>query len=667
MARVDLRCGGCGYAFFVSDVQLQKSGGVKCPSCLRPVGLEGPSEAPLSRPAVRVLEGAKENRRMPLILGAAAVLLVVVAGVLLIVKVRPGGGEEYDPEESSGRRPPAPAAPPAPAPPRPRPAPAPVPPAPRPVAAPPSAAVPAPAAVPTPVTPPPPEPAAASLPPELAAQAKDILAMDPYYLGLMLTPTERVQVERAASGGAGEAVDVDLVRRIADGPKLKAIRDEVAQLDDAIRKLETEALENLPLDKVVMNDKREFFGRIVEETPERVRLEQKRAGGLSGVLPLARADVKEVLKGKGPGGEFRTRWAPAKESASGADLAALLAWCKERSMPLQASLVATVLARREPSRADARSEAGLPVDPVARAVEADKQGGFIPFQGRNWVPRELKEKLLKDGYRIVNGQWNARKERMITMPGLFRYEDQTDKPVLLSGTGTGIAHDIERTYQSVLDANRGAWIEKVQVKHHRRYWTVPLSVREVQSAAAGLAGDLRDPNIDYQGLKDFPEPPAGRPVAGEVFITVPINEPVVEAWVTTKAEVKAGGSITVNLLHNGAKHKVYVCAAKEDSPHRLPDLVIGKTQIDLVADISFVATYRPKTDRRTVKPARKVDNRIVEKGIVVVHSQQIPDPSAVLFPSNSNTIETFRLKVLVGEPAPGIDKLFENAREILRD
>jgi hypothetical protein len=46
--------------------------------------------------------------------------------------------------------------------------------------------------------------------------------------------------------------------------------------------------------------------------------------------------------------------------------------------------------------------------------------------------------------------------------------------------------------------------------------------------------------------------------------------------------------------------------------------------------------------------------------------QLIPVYPALLFPSNANTMEVFRLTVTLGEAAPVIDKLFENAAEVLK-
>jgi hypothetical protein len=380
---------------------------------------------------------------------------------------------------------------------------------------------------------------------------------------------------------------------------------------------------------------------------------------------LDRKDIKDVQKGKGPGGEFKTRWEAAQGSKSAADYASLLSWCKDKSMALQATLVATTLVRLDPSRVDARAAAGLDADPVAKAEEADRQGGFILYLGRNWVPRELKAKLLKDGHRLVNGLWYARKEkeRLITMPGIFKYKDATTKPVLVSGSGCDVMAEKKRTYAT---AQRSMPKQEYTEETLRWYWTVPLVVTESQGG--GVPPGYANSNaIDYIGRRDTALPRNGQQVSGEVYITVPLNETVLEAWVTTKAEVKQGGSITVSLLHQGRKEKLYTCASVEDQARKLPDLVVGKTQIDLVADIAFVATYKLSKEVRPIKKGLKDGNNVIEKDVTIVHDRMIPDPSALLFPSTQSTNEVFRLRAVVGEPAPALDKLFENSRGVLAD
>ena len=54
------------------------------------------------------------------------------------------------------------------------------------------------------------------------------------------------------------------------------------------------------------------------------------------------------------------------------------------------------------------------------------------------------------------------------------------------------------------------------------------------------------------------------------------------------------------------------------------------------------------------------------KGETTADGHHIGDYKAVLFPSNSNTIEVFRLKVAVAEPAPHLTKLFASNADLLK-
>ena len=49
-----------------------------------------------------------------------------------------------------------------------------------------------------------------------------------------------------------------------------------------------------------------------------------------------------------------------------------------------------------------------------------------------------------------------------------------------------------------------------------------------------------------------------------------------------------------------------------------------------------------------------------------IYLKATPDYKAVLFPSNSNTYEVFRLKVNLAEPLPNIDKLFAGNTDVLK-
>jgi len=395
-----------------------------------------------------------------------------------------------------------------------------------------------------------------------------------------------------------------------------------------------------------------------------IRLERKLASGASGMMNLKRAEVKEVQKGKGIGREFQAKWQTAAKGTT-ADQLALLGWCRDNSLPSQSRLVGFRILKDDPGNPLARTELGLPVDPVKAALDAAAQGGAIVYQGRNWVPKELKEKLLKDGYVLANGAWFTKRDRIITVPNLFRYEKQTEKPVLFSST-VPLNHETESIYRSVPDAIPQRMKEVAELKYLRRFYAPTLAVTTQRDINRSNATQVKDVEV----LVDAPEPAPGKILTGEVGISVPIGQPIIEAWVTTLAETKQDGSITVFLVVNGERTKLYQCIAREDAPHKLPDSIRGQTSVDLIAVISMPAVYASKIEKRSVCNLKMTskEKTVLQRECEVVHERKIPEYRAMLFPSSTTTSRVFELKMTVGEPAPVLNRLFAdvNASDLLK-
>ena len=110
----------------------------------------------------------------------------------------------------------------------------------------------------------------------------------------------------------------------------------------------------------------------------------------------------------------------------------------------------------------------------------------------------------------------------------------------------------------------------------------------------------------------------------------------------------------MSLIHEGRKVKAYDCASKEDRPRKLPDLVAGKTQIDLMVEFEFKAADRPRTERRKIRDPIRRPGMATLAGIEVIHARLIPDYGAVLFPSGPDTVEVFRLRAGIAQPAPDL-------------
>lgn len=666
MARVNLRC-ACGFFFAVPDTQL--AAGVKCPSCMRPVGTDGPVG-----PAPRAASGAGpkgtvtvSGKMLALIGGGAAAFVILV--IVILVAMSGGSNEDSSPKQtapspwktearttprtdsakgqaSSSKAPiiviPSTA---------PRPAFVPdttPPPGDRPAASPPSSS-----------------PTALALAAELQARTRELLSLPTFYRDLCVTSEERIRVEPWVTAGKATPEETQVLETLLQSAKVRTVLEERALVKDSLSRLEKESVDSLPTDRVTMTDGRVMNGRIVEETAETIRLERKLASGVGGMMNLKKAEIKELQKGKGIGVDFKARWTQAGQGTP-ADRLALLEWCRGNALVGQAKLVAFLILTNDPGSPAARAEAGLPANPVQVAAELAAQGGAILWQGKNWAPKELKDRLLKDGYALINGEWFSRKDRMISIPGLFRYDRQDDKPVLITSSSAPVNHETETSWKVVQDVQSNTFKEMPELKLLRRFYAPTLAVRTTSSRSEISIYK------DVENRIDKPEPPAGKVLTGEVFISVPLNQPIVEASVMTLAETKGGATITIHLLvSNGERIKLYQCGAKEDDTHKLPDQVRGQTGVELVAVISMPAAYTSKTSKRDVTPL-KMDQKarvVVIKELDVVHEQLTPDFKAMLFPSHSNTYECFRLKAVVGEPAPVLNKLFADvgATELLKE
>lgn len=700
MARVDLQC-SCGHMFFVGDAQLSQKGGVKCPACLQSVSspqgaaVQAKSAAPKAvpkaapRPAPAPVEDVVEaspavvsNKKIYIVAGVVGTVVVAVIVVLAILLSSPGVDYEKQAELAERERrkklfeeisssKPGPAAP-SPAPQAPRPQ------TPdRPVRS--TEYRPMPMANKVPEVKAPaggagtdakPQALPGGLNPAVVARLRsEVLTLHPYYLNLILSPAEKARMDAVASTGRGLPEDSDFVQALLIGAKLKAARDEMSVIAQTLPTLERESQENLPVDRITLADGGRVLNcKILDEGTDVIKVARTMSSGVGGQMPIRRENITRIEKGKGVGTEFLARWETTK-SGTIASQVELLVWCKENGLAGQAKLVAFTILKSDPSNTQARTEASLAPDPVKNAEEVAK-GGIIAYQGKNWNPRELKEKFLRDGYCLVDGQWYSKKEKMISVPGLFAYERQNNKPVILGGT-TPVCNDVETTYKIVQQVESNSFVEQPEIKYLRRFYSPQMAVALTTRIPPGVVPPVSTYDLDVRMNVDDGTPSAGTAMKGEVTIHVPVGDLILEASVVTLAEVKAGGAITVyHVAGSGEaekRTKLYMCDPREDKTHIIPsDLVRGLNELNLVAVIEQPATYASKIERRHVRSAVFKGKILTSPAVDVIHYRLIPEYKAVLFPSTSNTVEVFRVKVSTADPSPMINKLFASNPDVLR-
>jgi hypothetical protein len=677
MARVDLKC-PCGHSFFVSDAQIHPEGTVECPAC--GAGVNPSAKAPAAKTPSRAaptpfpgIEDASESKapaRKKLILIGGGVAAVIVIGVVILLVGSSSPKVDFEKqaalevekrkkafEEVVSRSTPV----------------APVPPPKSSVGTETSPVKPSttssvkplakdPQPKPTPDTSPKPSKTPSPLNPDFSAKIRtEVLPLHSFYMGLVLSPTEQARMDGLLSNGTSGPEDVDFLQAIVTGGKLKAVRDEIGMISQTIPTLERESQEGLPVDKVTLNDGRVLNCRVIDEGPDIVKVSRSMTSGVGGQLPLRRDTITRIEKGKGVGADYAARWEAARKGSLASQVE-LLGWCKESGLPGQARLVAFSILRLDPSNSQARAEAGLPSDPVKNAEEVAR-GGVIVYQGRSWSPKELREKLQKDGYFLVDGQWYFKKERSFSVPGLFRYEKQADKPVLIGNNGM-VCHDTETTYRSVQEPGTPNIVEQSEVRFLRRFYAPPMTIELAPTPPPGVTPPVTTFEQDVRMEYDKAAPAPGTVMKGEVPLFVSVGEPIFEASVMTTAEVKTGGSIVVYLITKSGegekRTKLYTCDPRENQSHSIPpDLIRGATEVSLVAVIEGTAGYTQKIERRHVRNIFREGKRVVLPALDVVHTRMIPDYKAMLFPSPATGgTDVFRLKAVTGEPAASLNKLF---------
>src|SRR5262249_28497183 len=160
----------------------------------------------------------------------------------------------------------------------------------------PAAPSPAPAAAPNPPTLPSAqaESSGAALSSDLIGRLRsEVLELHPFYLGLVVTPAEKLRLNALAASGRGTTEDASFVESLLNSTKLKVVKDEVAQVAQTLPTLERESQENLPVDRVTyIESGRVMNCRILEEGAELIKVSPAGASGVRGQIPIRREAIR---------------------------------------------------------------------------------------------------------------------------------------------------------------------------------------------------------------------------------------------------------------------------------------------------------------------------------------------------------------------------------------
>ncbi len=273
---------------------------------------------------------------------------------------------------------------------------------------------------------------------DLAKQIQQSLwGLGTYYQQTYFTPEERAIVERCL--GSGEATPeeyVFLTRRLIReaAPEANAeqtwFRSHLIELENRIKTAQVP-------DVVVGNDGRRVEGRIIEETPQHVKIQTA-----YGRLTLYRNDVREVVPSEEVRKEFDRRVNAAVQNPEA--YPDLLAWTKEWRLPVHREYVAYLMLMRDPADRAARLAAGYYQTEGGRWVM--REGGAQSASIDTALPAtrgELKARLEEMGFVLREGKWFQKVSWGTGINTLYRSSE-------VKWTGQGVAIMTAREGESQL-------------------------------------------------------------------------------------------------------------------------------------------------------------------------------------------------------------------------
>jgi hypothetical protein len=191
-----------------------------------------------------------------------------------------------------------------------------------------------------------------SMPPKLLKQYQSrIDALPRGYLDFILT-AERQRLKDLLNQKKGTSDEIDWFSKHVLEEILPSFEADAKSIRLKVSELEPKVKDNPAPDAVYMKDRRRLDGKIVEQTPEHVKLKSRLGTGT-----LLREEIDRIEKGKGMGMEFAERYDKSKGSVD--KLLPDMAWCAEKNLTIEKQYVACQILLLDPSNEKARSASGL--------------------------------------------------------------------------------------------------------------------------------------------------------------------------------------------------------------------------------------------------------------------------------------------------------------------
>jgi tRNA A-37 threonylcarbamoyl transferase component Bud32 len=293
----------------------------------------------------------------------------------------------------------------------------------------------------------------------VAEVRKRLDALPAFYRGA-IPYEDRGRAEALLLAGQGSSDDtLFLTGRYSE--LLRKCEAEQRMFAAKIRELEAGLAEpSAPIDTILFRDGHKIEGTIIEETEETFKVK-----GTLGTIPVERAKVLRIERGKGPVGEFRKNYEAAKGRKI--ELLKALAFAKEKNLANPKDLAAYAILALDPSDERCRMEVGLPRTPFAATVELDPllSPDRVEYRGRMYTLEQLRQELKSLGYAQVNGLWCEKIPRVFKVDNLYR--DEVRLPATFQGAS--VMAQIQSEKDTVYDYRTKAWIPRTKLVSVARY------------------------------------------------------------------------------------------------------------------------------------------------------------------------------------------------------
>ncbi len=504
-----------------------------------------------------------------------------------------------------------------------------------------------------------------AFPPQVAYNLRqNFLSIPQYYQEQLLTPEQRQRLQRLLEAGKGTEFDEAWLEAIDRMPALKSARIDYDAILLDCQSWEWASDHRLfPVDRLILKDGSVIDGRVLEEDPVRVRMERIHQSAVAGMLELLRKDIREIRKGVGIGTEFARFWEAA--NTLGPDkMIDLMRWAKSKGLDDQRILASWRVLKVDPGNEEARGEVQLrrfraPPDAALSVLEEPKRGskGRIFYRGREWDPAALRDQLLKEGFAILDGQWYAPVERMISAPGLAKFDTTKQTVSIVPEENMHLYHDCLVDLEPVYDAVKQAWAGKFRKTIQRRFYTPGI---RHETSYLGSSSTIEMVSLNYKD--ELSGGDAAQRAPGRLRISVPFDAPLLEASVRVLAVVKSGAAVGCLELQ-GRRIEAFRVQSGMKS-YELPKEVKGQRELRIILECTQMAKITRRTIKRVTAPVNKDprSGQILAKGSQVVYDSAAVECGVEIFPSNSNTSEVFRARVAVGQLSVPLNRLFEEAK-----